>query len=123
MTAEGISSASSELQLRTYLSLGLATPGAMELDETGFTGCLGAFDHPICNFAGRLSLDPWVANKLFDLAVSRPGFNVYSAPGDLPVRRDVRHEIMVRAGFKVGFQLQQMVSESGPTIEGTPFER
>lgn len=122
MTTDDLSVAASELQFRTYLALGLATAGTTHLQEPGFEGCYGSEDHPICNFAARLKLDPWAANQIQDLALSRNSFNVYSAPGDLPARREVRHEILTRSGFKLAFTLQQMVSDRPPQFEPVPYE-
>ncbi|MBC8064875.1 MAG: GNAT family N-acetyltransferase [Chlorobia bacterium] len=69
-------------------------------------------DHPVCNFAGRVRLDPWVANQLVEIAIERRAFNVYSAPGNSPDSRELRDEILVRAGFQRSYCLQQMLWDS-----------
>lgn len=86
----------------------MSSPGSSHVEEPGFEACLGNFDHPICNFAGRIQLDPWVANRLIEIALERRSFNVYSIPGDSPTTREVRDEMLVRSGFKRSYSLQQM---------------
>jgi ribosomal protein S18 acetylase RimI-like enzyme len=108
MTVADLSLAGSRNLLRTYFALGMSSPGSSHLDEPGFEACLGNFDHPICNFAARIQLDPWVANRLIEIALERRSFNVYSIPGDIPSTREVRDEMLVRSGFKRSYSLQQM---------------
>jgi predicted GNAT family N-acyltransferase len=92
----------------TYLQLGLAVPGASVVEEEGFLACVGAFEHPICNFATRLALDPWSARRLRDLAAAHPAFHVYSLEDDHP-----RHhtELLERQGFRIAYRLIQMIAE------------
>ena len=77
-------------------------------------------DHPICNFAARLRLDPWAARNLRALASSRSAFSVYSMPGDEPAHLS---ELLERAGFKRSYELIQMISEHpepGAPVEMRP---
>jgi hypothetical protein len=111
MTAADLSVAGSRNLFRTYFALGMAAPGSTLSSEPGFDACLGNFDHPICNFAGRVQLDPWTANRLVELALERRSFNVYSAPGDFPITREVRDELLVRAGFRKNYSLRQLFWE------------
>jgi GNAT superfamily N-acetyltransferase len=104
--------------LRTYFALGKASPGAVISRGAGFELCSGAFDHPICNFAANLTLDPWAANRLVEIAIARQHFNVYSLPGDQPASRDVREEILLRAGFRRVYSLRQMVCQKAPSVGG-----
>ncbi len=108
MTATDLSILGSENLLHTYFSLGMASPGTVISKQEGFDVCMGNFDHPICNFAGRLSLDPWAANRLVELALERKFFTVYSVAADTPRVREHRDELLVRAGFQKNFSLQQL---------------
>lgn len=114
MTLADYSVAGAENLFRTYFALGLATPGAKYVQEPGYDLCLGNVDHPVCNFAGRVKLDPWVANQLVEIAIERRAFNVYSAPGNSPDNRELRDEILVRAGFQRSYCLRQMLWDSKP---------
>lgn len=118
MTASDLSVAGSTNLLRTYFSLGAASPGSVISKQEGFDACVGNFDHPICNFAGHLKLDPWAANRIVDLAIERRFFSVYSVPGDSPSSREVRDEILVRAGFHRTYSLQQMYWTPRPVQDG-----
>ncbi len=108
MTPEEIVLACSENLLQTYFSLGLAIPNTTMIQEEGFRACVGEFDHPICNFAAGLNLDPWSAKQLRELAAKKKVFNVYTLPSDKP-----RHvgELLYRCDFRVGYRLIQMVAE------------
>jgi len=108
MTIEEIHTGASDNLLRTYFSLGLAIPNSTKIEEAGFRACLGEFDHPICNFAARLRIDPWSAKQLATLAANRKSFNVYALPGDSP-----RHlsELLRRCDFRVSYRLVQMIAE------------
>lgn len=106
--------------LRTYFALGRASVGASITTEAGFELCTGNFDHPICNFAANVKLDPWTANRLAEIALERQHFNVYSLPGDLPASREVRDEILSRAGFRKIYSLRQMVCQ--PTAIDCPCD-
>ncbi len=108
MTVGDCTLGASQNLLQTYLRLGLATPGAIWEREEGFDLCLGDLDHPICNFAAGLNLDPWSARRLVTIAESRPSFNVYASPGDGPEYLD---ELLVRAGFCHAYRLVQLVAE------------
>ncbi len=118
MTAADLSHAGADNLLRTYFALGAASPGSVVSRQEGFDACLGNFDHPICNFAGRLSLDPWAANRLVELAIERRYFSVYSVPGDTPLSREVRDELLTRAGFQRTYSLQQMYWEPRRAEDG-----
>lgn len=112
--------AASANQVDTYVRLGLAVPSARLTEEPGFLYCHGSLEHPICNFAARLNLDPWSARQLRELASSRLAFNVYSMPGDEPEHLT---ELLDRAGFKRTYELVQMIAENpepGPPIEMRP---
>jgi GNAT superfamily N-acetyltransferase len=116
---ESLLRAASANLTETYLRLGLAVPQAAVSEEEAFLLCEGPFDHPICNFATRLRLDPWSARRLRDLAAVRRSFNVYVLPGDEP--EHVR-ELLARAGFNPAYRLVQMIAENpdpGPAIEPT----
>jgi GNAT superfamily N-acetyltransferase len=109
--------AASENLVDTYLRLGLAVGGAKVSEEESFVECLGPFDHPICNFAARLRIDPWSARRLRDIAASRVSFNVYGMPGDSPEHHG---ELLGRAGFQLSYELVQMIAERpepGPPVE------
>jgi ribosomal protein S18 acetylase RimI-like enzyme len=108
MTLEDMRIGASENLLRTYFSLGLAIPNTTMITEQGFKACLGEFDHPICNFAADLRLDPWSAKQLSSLAANKKSFNVYSLPGDTP---DHLGELLRRCDFRVSYRLVQMVAE------------
>ena len=123
MTTHDLSLAAAENLYRTYFSLGMATPGSKFLKEPGFDACLGNFDHPICNFASRIRLDPWVAHRLVELAVSQGAFNVYSLPGDQPEDVDLRDELLIRAGFRKSYSLRQLAVEPGPVGDGVPLQK
>ncbi len=123
MTAEHLTGVASGNLHRTYFALGKATPGSRFTKEIGFDACLGNFDHPICNFASGIKLDPWVAHRLAELAYSRGAFNVYSLPGDTPEDAGLREELLMRAGFRKSYSLRQMVAEPGPTAEGVPLTK
>jgi len=117
LTADPLVRAASENLVRTYFHLGLATEQAQVVEDEGFRACVGMFEHPICNFAASLDLDPWSARRLRDLAADRPAFSVYALPGDRPAQLD---EILVRAGFRPTYRLTQMVAETpdpGPGVE------
>jgi ribosomal protein S18 acetylase RimI-like enzyme len=92
----------------TYFELGRATPGARVTSEDGFDLCLGSFEHPICNFAAGLKIDPWSARRLHDLAVRKRAFHVYSLPTDQPSHRG---ELLERVGFRQTYRLCQMICE------------
>jgi GNAT superfamily N-acetyltransferase len=80
-------------------------------------GCTGSFDHAVCNFAAGLDLDPWSANRLRELALTRNAFHVYSLGSDRPAHRA---ELLERQGFRVAYRLVQMMddeSDPGPYVE------
>jgi ribosomal protein S18 acetylase RimI-like enzyme len=104
--------ASSQNLIQTYLRLGLAIEGATWTREQGFNLCLGELDHPICNFAADLNLDPWSARKLEKIAHTKPNFNVYVATGDRPDHYD---EILRMAGFTSVYRLLQLVAQPSVT--------
>lgn len=108
MMISDVQVASSKNLVQTYIRLGLATPHATWSREEGFDVCLGTLDHPICNFAADLNLDPWSARKLAGIAQSRPCFNVYAVTGDRPAYVD---ELLQNAGFMVAYRLVQLVAE------------
>ena len=119
MSPEDIPLAASANLLKTYFSLGLAIPNSSMIAEEGFKACVGEFEHPICNFAAGLHLDPWSAKQLLQLAANKKSFNVYALPGDTP-----RHlgELLHRCDFRVSYRLVQMVAEPvgshhGPQVQ------
>ena len=127
MTREEIQLAASENLLRTYFCLGLAIPNSTMIAEEGFKACVGEFEHPICNFAARLHLDPWSAKQLLQLAGNKKAFHVYALPGDTPSHLG---ELLHRCDFRVSYRLVQMVAEpvgshSGPqmAMAGSPERR
>lgn len=123
MTREDLSIVASQNLRKTYFALGRSTPGSKIVSEPGFEACLGNFEHPICNFATGLSLDPWVAHRLAEIAVAKRVFTVYSLPGDLPVDPVVRDELLTRTGFRKSYSLRQMVAEPGQIGQGTPLHK
>jgi ribosomal protein S18 acetylase RimI-like enzyme len=109
--------AASQNLAHTYFELGRATPGAYVSNEEGFDVCVGPFEHPICNFAANLRLDPWSTRRLAEFALRRRAFHVYSLPTDRPTHRD---ELLQRVGFRPTYRLCQMVCE--PTIATEPAD-
>jgi len=120
LTASDLSESLSKNLQRTYFALGLASPGSAIRADGGFDACIGSIEHPICNFAAKLSLDSWSANRLVELALEHRFFNVYTMPGDQPESRDVRLEILSRAGFERNYSLQQLFWE--PRLVPKPKE-
>ncbi|AIE84858.1 hypothetical protein OP10G_1490 [Fimbriimonas ginsengisoli Gsoil 348] len=117
MIVESLLRSASDNLIETYLRLGHAIPESRSWEEPAYVACGGTFEHPICNFAARLRLDPWSARRLSDLASGRPAFNVYLLPGDEPSHAT---ELLERAGFHPSYRLVQMVAERpepGPSIE------
>lgn len=117
MTTEEIVAWGAENLRHTYLRLGLAVPGTTELQEEGFSGCVGTFEHAVCNFAAGLRLDPWSAGRLRELAATREAFHVYSLGSDQPGHRG---ELLERQGFRIAYRLVQMAdtpSDPGPYVE------
>jgi GNAT superfamily N-acetyltransferase len=112
MTTGDVQVAASKNLIQTYIRLGMATPSATWSREPGFDLCLGELDHPVCNFAADLNLDPWSARKLAAIALSKPSFNVYVSTGDRPEYLD---ELLVNAGFRNAYRLVELVAE--PTGE------
>lgn len=109
--------------LDTFLRLGRAVPGSRIEESEAFTSCVGPLDHPICNFAGQLRIDPWSARRLGEIAASRNTFNVYVMPGDQPEHAG---ELLQRAGFERSYELFQMLAEEpepGPPIEMRPVTK
>lgn len=112
--------ASSKNLVQTYIRLGMATPHATWSREEGFDLCLGSLDHPICNFAADLNLDPWSARRLVGIAQGRPCFNVYAVTGDRPEYVD---ELLQSAGFAVGYRLVQLVAHPDGAEHWDSLER
>ncbi len=92
----------------TYLSLGNAQTGASLIKDEGFTGCRAPIQHPICNFAIDLKLDPWSARRLAALAAEQRTFFVYNASSDQPEHVS---ELLERVGFRCNFELKMMIAE------------
>ncbi len=103
-----IQAGASENLRKTYFSLGLAIPNTIFVEKEGFQACLGEFEHPICNFAAGLNLDPWSSKQLVSLAQTKSSFNVYALPGDSPEHLG---ELLYRSSFRVSYRLAQMVAE------------
>lgn len=127
MIAPTLIRAASANLVDTYVRLGCAVEGAELVEEDEFLACLGKMEHPICNFATRLNIDPWSARRLGDLAAARQVFSVYALPGDKP---EHLAEILVRSGFRASYELSQMICEHpdpGPAVEmrmaETPADR
>lgn len=114
MNRTDLTRTTSENLYRTYLALGLGVAGAELLEEPGFTACLAPVDHPICNFALRLDLDPTRARNLLKLRAQRPNLAVYCGPADRPEHAG---ELLERAGFTKTYSLSMMISEGGPSSE------
>jgi ribosomal protein S18 acetylase RimI-like enzyme len=122
LTEEEILTLGAKNLRHTYLNLGLSVPGSTPLEEGGFAGCVGTFDHAVCNFAAGLDLDPWSARRLREIALTRGAFHVYSLGDDRPAHRG---ELLERQGFRVTYRLIQMVddeSDPGPYVELTRAE-
>lgn len=111
MNLHDIQRHSSDNLRQTYFHLGLAIPNTTLVKEQGFQACLGEFEHPICNFAAGLNLDPWSTKQLVSLAMSRRAFNVYALPGDEPEHVG---ELLHRSDFRVSYRLAQLVVEPRP---------
>ncbi len=108
MIAEPLQLRATKNLLATYFELGLAAGSGEAWHDSGFRACLGDLDHPICNFAADLRLDPWSVRRLRALAASRGSFNVYVVPSDQP---EHLVELLERAGFRKQFELVQMVAK------------
>ncbi len=106
----------SENLRKTYFHLGLAIKETTLIKEQGFQAVLGEFEHPICNFAAGLNLDPWSAKQLVSLALSKKAFNVYALPGDEP---EHVNELLLRNDFRVSYRLAQLVAPG----EAAPIEK
>jgi hypothetical protein len=123
MISEEVRHLASENLIKTYFCLGLAIPNSTTVTEEGYRACLGEFDHPICNFAAGLRLDPWSTKQLSQLASSRKAFNVYTLPTDVPAHVA---ELLRRSDFRLSYRLIQMIAEpsgrhSGPVIARADF--
>ncbi len=92
----------------TYFRLGLAAPESRLWDNEGFRACLGSYEHPICNFAIQLRLDPWSARRLQTLASARHAFHVYRLPGDQP---EYLEELLGRFDFFQVYSLDALIAE------------
>jgi ribosomal protein S18 acetylase RimI-like enzyme len=89
----------------TYLALGSSTPGARCEQRDGFTVCLGAFDHPICNFATDIEATSETAGALAEIARERPTFHAYLLPNHNVASGEAR---MKGAGFREAYRLVMM---------------
>lgn len=120
MISDNIRAEASRNLVQTYFSLGLAIPNSTTLTEEGFRACLGEFEHPICNFAADLKLDPWSAKQVAQLASARKSFNVYVLPTDTP-----KHipELLRRCDFRLSYKLIQMVAEPSGSHSGQVIVR
>ncbi|MEA2552328.1 MAG: hypothetical protein QOJ65_504 [Fimbriimonadaceae bacterium] len=109
----------------TYLELGRATGGAEVWQEVGFQACKGPMEHPICNFAVDLKVDPGVAARLREIALERRCFSVYGIFPD----SDEEEHVLESHGFALSHKLQLMVcdeaaAEATPIVEAvTPLEK
>ena len=99
----------SENLVATYVLIGLALPGATIRETEGYVALLSDLAHPSGNFAVRLSLDPWSAGELRELAQTQAAFGVVALPDDEPFHLA---ELLRRAGFEA---VQRLV-----TMEATP---
>lgn len=90
----------------TYVRLALASPNTQKWCEGPVEGCLGDFEHPICNFGltTRVPLD--VVSRLRETASSRRSFHVYVLPGP---ESDVAEETLRRGGFQELYTLVELV--------------
>ena len=93
--------------LATYLAIGRAMPGARVREAEGYVALVSDVPHASGNFAARLSLDPWSAGELRDLAASRPAFQVLALPEDGP---EHLAELLRRAGFETVQRLFAMTA-------------
>lgn len=93
--------------LATYLAIGRAMPGAEVRETEGYVVLTSDLPHASGNFAARLSLDPWSAGELRDLAAGRPAFQAVALPEDGPPHLA---ELLRRAGFEAVQRLVSMVA-------------
>ena len=93
--------------LATYLAIGRAMPGAETREAEGYVALTSDVPHAAGNFAARLSLDPWSAGELRDLAGSRPAFQAMALPEDGPPHLA---ELLRRAGFEAVQRLVAMAA-------------
>ena len=107
MNLESIEAKASDNLRHTYLSLGLSLPGSRLIQEDGFKACVGVQNHPICNFALDLKLDPWVVRSLSRLAAHHASFRIYLSPSDRPNHAE---ELVCRSGFQETYALAVLVS-------------
>ena len=111
MNLDEVRRQSSRNLIETYFHLGMAVPGSKTISEDGFRACVGQFEHPICNFAADLNLDPWSVRKLSTMATDQPTFHVYALPGDEPPHLN---EILFRSDFQVNYRLAMLSADSKP---------
>lgn len=109
MIAADLHACASDNLVETYFRLGLAAPQSGIWEDEGFRACLGGFDHPICNFALRLRLDRWSAQRLQALAVARPSLYVYSLSGEPPELGD---QLLWRVDFREIHCLTTMIADA-----------
>lgn len=113
-------SAAEQNLTETYLEVGLHATGAQRIEGSGYVGCLSPLAHPIANFAIAHELDPWAARELHSLSSDMGPFHIYGLTVEDP---EMRAEVLHRAGFRIRFQLSQLVrtGESGP-LDHEPTE-
>lgn len=120
MTLSEIQRASSDNLRQTYFRLAMSIPDTVLVEDPAYRACLGEFEHPICNFAADLKLDPWSGRRLANLAMSRRSFNVYALPGDEPAHVA---ELLIRCDFRISYRLIQMASDGAPVEPSIDMRR
>lgn len=105
---------------KTYAALACAIGGTHVSEYEAYTLVENAQDHPVCNFAAKLDLDPWSAGELARIASAKPSTVVYRLPSDEPAHAD---ELLLRAGFKETYRLVMMGSSGRRSDSGIELVR
>lgn len=99
----------------TYRALASAAPGTEFHQEEGFVRAENVYDHPVCNFAFELDLNPWVARRLAEIGGQKKSFHIYRTPGDRPAHLD---ELLARVGFETAYRLKMLTAQFRAVGEG-----
>ena len=114
ISAPTLSEANANL-VQTYLRLGRAAPGASTWERGKLLGCVGEFDHPICNFAVAAAIESDDVEELVTRSRSRERFQIY-VPGGPSSSSD--QSFLLNAGFKVIYKLTQMAASPLHEVPG-----
>ncbi len=105
MTKPDLVSRATDNLERTYLAIGLGTPGASVSEGPGYTACVCGFDHPVGNFALVRSPDFGGARELARIAKTKRGFHAYALPGSSA------GDVLSEAGFRRSYALAALAAE------------